>query len=201
MEINNFKDLCLNDIQVLSFKRFRDDRGYFTEHFRQSQIQKSINLSVFQTNESYSKANVIRGLHFQWNPFMGKLIRTIHGHMVDLVLDIRKNSSTLGKIIGYDMPSNPDQDYQEWIWVPPGFAHGNFFLENTTIEYFCSGEYSKGCEAGICPFDKNIDWSLCSKDIQDQFNILKDKAIISIKDKNGLTLDGWLSTQESNNFI
>ena len=92
---------------------------------------------------------------------MGKLVRTIRGHMIDVVLDIRKGSPTYGKIIAHDMPVQGDEDYAEWIWVPPGFAHGNTFPADTVIEYLCSGEYSPGNEAGISPVADDLDWSLC----------------------------------------
>ena len=98
---------------------------------------------------------------------MGKLVRTLSGRMVDMILDIRKGSTTFGKIIAYDMPSEHEADYNEWIWVPPGFAHGNFFTEDSTIEYFCSGEYSPGCEAGISPLAADIDWSLCEGSLKE----------------------------------
>ena len=93
---------------------------------------------------------------------MGKLVRTLTGRMVNLIIDIRKGSPTFGKMIGYDMPGRLDAEFAEWIWVPPGFAHGNLFTEDTLIEYFCSGEYSQGCEAGISPLSLDIDWSLCA---------------------------------------
>ena len=79
-------------------------------------------VNFVQFNESFSRPNVVRGLHFQWNPFMGKLVRTVQGRMVDLFLDIRKGSPSYGKAAAYDMPSTPDKDYAEWIWIPPGFT-------------------------------------------------------------------------------
>ena len=142
-------------IKVIRFARFMDMRGYFTESFRKSDFASQLafmkDVQFVQFNESFSRRNVVRGMHFQWNPFMGKLVRTVHGRMVDLFLDIRKGSPTYGKAAACDMPSSPDNDYAEWIWIPPGFAHGNYFTEDTTIEYICSGEYSPGCEAGISP--------------------------------------------------
>ena len=157
MKIILVKSLSIPDIKVIRFARFCDHRGYFTESLRKSDIFNHPgtdflkNIEFVQSNESYSKATTIRGMHFQWNPIMGKLVRTLYGHMIDLFLDIRLDSPTYGKIYAYDMPANQDNDFNEWIWIPPGFAHGNVFLENTLIEYFCSGEYSPGCEASISP--------------------------------------------------
>ena len=207
MKILSVKSLDIPEVKVIRFARFCDHRGYFTEQFRASDLFKceelpSLNDASFvQANHSYSKKGVIRGLHFQWNPYMGKLVRTLSGHMVDLVADIRKNSPTYGKIIAYDMPANEERDYDEWIWVPPGFAHGNFFKENSTIEYFCTGEYSPGCEAGVSPLAKDLDWSLCDLEIKKEFENLKESFIISDKDKDAMSLKEWEEDERSNNFI
>ncbi len=208
MKILVVKQLEIPEIKVIRFARFRDQRGYFTEHFRSSDFQTNPlipfmrRVEFVQTNESFSRAGTIRGLHFQWNPYMGKLVRTLHGHMVDLVLDIRKGSPTFGKAIAYDMPSNSGEDYNEWIWVPPGFAHGNTFLQDTTIEYFCSGEYSPGCEAGISPLAEDIDWSSCDQDLRETFyEIASRTPLITEKDRNSLSVSAWKSDERSNNFI
>lgn len=208
MKILAVNSLEIPEIKIIRFARFCDHRGYFTETFRHSDFRILTEMAFMkvvqfvQMNESYSKAGTIRGLHFQWNPYMGKLVRTIIGHMVDLILDIRKGSPTCGKIIGYDMPSDPQQDFQEWIWVPPGFAHGNFFLKDTTIEYLCSGEYSRGCEAGISPMAADIDWSLCDPGLRRIFeDIVRDQPIITDKDKNGLLVTAWSQDERSMNFV
>jgi dTDP-4-dehydrorhamnose 3,5-epimerase len=121
--------------------------------------------------------------------------------MVDIVLDIRKGSPTLGKVLTYDMPVDPAADSQEWIWVPPGFAHGNVFSTDTVIEYFCSGEYSQGCEAGISPFAPDLDWSLCEPALKELFDgIAAGTTLVTDKDRNGLTLAQWLGDERSNNF-
>ena len=209
MKIIEVKSLAINDIKVIRYSRFGDDRGYFTELFRKDDFNnheelKPVfqNFEILQQNESYSKPGVTRGLHFQWNPFMGKLVRTIKGKMVDVVLDIRKNSPTLGKAIMYDMPSDPSTAYGEWIWVPPGFAHGNFFTEETMIEYLCTGQYSPGCEAGISPLANDIDWSLCDQNLKISFDSLRAAGlIISEKDQMGFTMKDWLEDTRSDNFI
>ncbi|RKY34180.1 MAG: hypothetical protein DRP78_06935 [Candidatus Omnitrophota bacterium] len=133
---------------------------------------------------------------------MGKLVRTICGHMVDLILDIRKGSPNFGKIIAYDLPANKDKDYNEWIWLPPGFAHGNCFFSDTYIEYFCSAEYSPGCEAGISPLAQDIDWSICDLDLKNKIKpMIKTTQLITDKDKNAFTLASWQSDRRSDNFI
>jgi dTDP-4-dehydrorhamnose 3,5-epimerase len=208
MKILTVEHLKIPEIKIIRFARFADQRGYFTEHFRQSDFRSSPltpfmrGVEFVQTNESFSKAGTVRGLHFQWNPYMGKLVRTLHGHMVDLVLDIRIGSPTFGKAIAYDMPSGRSEDYNEWIWVPPGFAHGNTFLEDTSIEYFCSGEYSPGHEAGISPLAEDIDWSLCDQNLRETFyKIALSTPLITSKDRNGLSVSAWKSDERSSNFV
>lgn len=204
MKIVDVKSLAIPDIKVIRFARFPDHRGYFSEHFRKSDIAAlpfMKDIEFRQSNESCSKPGTIRGLHFQWNPYMGKLVRTISGRMVDLVLDIRKGSATFGKIIGYDMPAGPEAGHSEWIWVPPGFAHGNYFAEFTLIEYFCSSEYSPGCEAGISPLATDLDWSLCDPGLKQGFDaIAAATPLMTDKDINGYSLAAWARTDKSDLF-
>jgi dTDP-4-dehydrorhamnose 3,5-epimerase len=208
MRILGVKTLQIKPIKVIKFARFCDHRGYFTEHYRKSDFKNHAEMAFMkdvefvQCNESYSQKGTVRGLHFQWNPYMGKLVRTLTGRMIDMVLDIRKGSPTFGKIILYDMPADHKTNYHEWIWVPPGFAHGNFFTEDTMIEYFCSGEYSPGCEDGISPLAKDIDWTLCEPNLKNLFDsITALTSLISDKDKNGLSVNEWNRDERSNNFI
>ncbi len=206
MKILSVTDLPLPGVKIVRLGRFSDDRGYFTETFRRSDFDAHPALSCFagtaftQVNESYSRANVVRGLHFQWHPFMGKLVRTLQGHMVDIVLDIRKGSPQIGKAILHDMPASPFADWSEWIWVPTGFAQGNFFPDASSIEYFCTGEYSQGCEAAISPFSGDIDWSLCDPALKARFDVLAGSAVISDKDRQAPTLQAWLADPRSDQF-
>jgi len=207
MKILEIKELEIPDIRVIRFSKFKDHRGYFMEHFRRSDIQglgiKSLeNVNFVQGNQSYSKRGVIKDMHFQWNPYMSKMVRTLSGNMTDLVLDIRKGSPNFGKMIGYEMPSLDKKDYDEWIWVPPGFAHGNFYLKNSKIEYLCSGEYSPGCEAGISPLAKDIDWSLCNPKIKKNFDLISlNNSLMTDKDRNGFTIEEWNKNEKSDKFI
>jgi len=208
MKILAVEHLAIPDIKVIRFSRFSDQRGYFTEHYRKSDFQTNPLTSFMdgirfvQMNESFSNSRAVRGLHFQWNPYMGKLVRTMYGHMMDLVLDIRKGSPNFGNIIAYDMPYHRNQDFDEWIWIPPGFAHGNVFLQDTLIEYMCSGEYSPGCEAGISPLAEDIDWSLCDLQLRAIFlQIAPNTPLITDKDKHGFSVTTWRQDERSNNFI
>ena len=207
MKVISVAELALPAVKVIRFARFRDQRGYFTEPFRRSDFDSHPDLACFrglafvQANESHSRPNVVRGLHFQFNPFMGKLVRTIAGHMVDVVLDLRKGSPTLGKAVMYDMPADSGGEFAEWIWVPPGFAHGNYFPAESTIEYYCSGEYNQSGEAGISPLSRDIDWSLCDAGLKDRFDAMAAcGAIISDKDRDAPSLRSWLDDARSDHF-
>ena len=166
MKILDVRSLAIPEIKVIRFARFRDARGYFTEAFRKGDFQTHPALEFLrgvefvQLNESQSMADVVRGLHFQWSPPQGKLIRPVVGSMVDMALDIRQGSACHGKLVAYEIAGQPQSAEGEWIWVPPGFAHGFIALEPTVVEYFCTAPWSPGREAGIHPFDKRLDWSL-----------------------------------------
>jgi dTDP-4-dehydrorhamnose 3,5-epimerase len=208
MKILEVRALSIPAVKVVRFARFQDHRGYFTEPYRLADFDAHPDMDFMkairfvQANESYSKRGAIRGLHFQWNPYMGKLVRTLTGHMADVVLDIRKKSPTFGKAIAYDMPSTVDRDWGEWIWVPPGFAHGNFFLQDTAIEYFCSGQYSPTCEAGISPLAADIDWSLCDRELKEAFDEMTDSSsLMTDKDRNALTVAAWAADARSDHFV
>ncbi len=194
MKILEIKSLVFPEIKVIKFARFLDNRGYFTELYKKSDFEQIDFLkgeTFVQNNESFSKKGVIRGLHFQWNPYQKKLIRTVNGSMIDLFLDIRIGSPTFGKIGAYKLESKNENDYSEWIWIPVGFAHGLFLLEDSTIEYYCSSEYSPKTEASISPAASDIDWSLVDKDLAGQYKQSLSTANISDKDKEGITLTQW----------
>ena len=204
MKISSISEHQIPGVKLIKFDRFMDQRGFFTETFRASDFINN-ELKVFpngimQSNESFSYKNVLRGLHFQWNPNMGKLVRTIDGHMVDLVLDLRQGSPTQGKIMAFDMTAKVTDTFSSWIWVPEGCAHGNYFLEDSYIQYFCSGSYNGNCEAGISPFAQDIDWSICDATLKNKFFELKDSFIATPKDINGLSVKEWLLRPEANNF-
>lgn len=202
------RDLPISGVMVISYERYTDRRGYFSESFRKSELiaatQGAVgSWEVVQANESYSRAGTIRGLHFQWSPFMGKLVRTITGRMIDLILDIRVRSPTFGTILAHDMPAVPESDRAEWIWVPPGCAHGNLFSQDTVIEYLCSAEYNGASEAGISPLSKDINWNSCDPSLKALFDaaVKSERLILSDKDRNGLSLEAWRSDSRSLNFV
>ena len=202
MKILEVKSVVFPEVKIIKFARFPDERGYFTELYKKSDFEQIDFLkgeNFVQNNESYSKKGVIRGLHFQWNPYQKKLVRTINGSMIDLFLDIRIGSPTFGKIGAYKLGSKPENNYSEWIWIPVGFAHGLFLLEDSTIEYYCTSEYSPKTEGSISPIALDIDWSMADKDIVDLYRQSLPTANISQKDKEGITLDQWIK-DERNQF-
>ena len=208
MKITGVRNLALPEVLVIDFERFLDYRGYFTETYRRKDFVSSRalgslkNFRFEQSNESYSKKQTIRGLHFQWNPYMGKLVRVIEGRIFDIVCDIRKNSPTFGKIILWEMAASRKSATGQWIWVPPGFAHGVLFLKGSIIEYFCTGHYNPSCEACISPLAADFDWSLCDKKLKVIFEeVLAKTKLISEKDRNGFTLAQWTKNPSSDNFL
>lgn len=204
MKINNIVEPAIKGVKLIHFERFMDKRGYFSETFRSSDfIANQLDVfpnGIMQTNESYSRRNVLRGLHFQWNNPMGKLVRTISGHMIDLILDLRIGSPTQGQIMAFNMPIAAHQNESSWIWVPEGCAHGNFFLEDSYIEYYCSASYNGECESGVSPFASDIDWSICDPKLKNLFFDMKDSFVTTSKDINGHSVSSWLKTADAANF-
>ena len=211
MNILSVSSLVIPEVKVIRFGRFADHRGYFTEHFRHADFQSRSDLGFLrdtpfvQCNESLSKAGTLRGLHFQWNPYVGKLVRVVAGRLVDLVLDIRLGSPTLGKILAYDLPAAPERSFADWIWVPPGFAHGTLFPpgpEHSVIEYFCTGQYNPACEASLSPLAADIDWSLCDPGLRQEFSAgVAAGPLITDKDRDGFSVAGWTHDPRAQQFV
>jgi len=202
--------LAIPEVKIIRFGRFSDHRGYFTEHFRQADFQTHPELAFLrdyqfvQCNESLSKAGTVRGLHFQWNPYVGKLVRVVAGRLVDLALDIRLGSPTLGQILAYDLPAAPERDFSDWIWIPPGFAHGILFPPGpaySVIEYFCTGVYNPACEASISPLAADIDWSRCDPELQKEFAaVVAAGPLIADKDRSGYSVAQWVADPRAQQF-
>jgi dTDP-4-dehydrorhamnose 3,5-epimerase len=142
---------------------FTDSRGYFFESFNQVAVQDAgISFIPFQDNESKSIKGVIRGLHYQLNPFpQAKLIRVVAGKIFDVALDIRKDSLTFGKWFGIEL----DSENKDQLLIPHGFAHGFSVLsEIAVIQYKCDNVYNSQYERGINVNDPSLDiyWKLGS---------------------------------------
>ena len=152
---------------------FEDSRGYFFESYNEKDFSaKGINTSFVQDNESCSQFGVIRGLHYQLDPYaQAKLIRVLHGKILDVVVDVRKGSPTFGKVFSLEL----SEENKQQLYIPAGFAHGFSVLsEKAVVFYKCDQFYNKQSEGGIRYDDPqlNIDWKVPSN-----------KAIVSGKDK------------------
>lgn len=138
---------------------FEDDRGLFLETYQEAHYQMHLgNFSFSQDNLSKSHKGVLRGLHFQAPPFdQGKLVQVLTGSVLDVAVDIRKNSPSFGKHFKIIL----DAKNRNQLWIPPGFAHGFLSLEdNTLFSYKCTNHYSKdheGCLRWNDP-EIGIDW-------------------------------------------
>ena len=177
----------LKDVVVLVPDVFQDSRGFFMETFREDQF-KALGLPTHfvQDNHSRSVKGVVRGLHFQWEPPMGKLMRVTLGSAFLVAVDIRKGSPTLGKWVGVEASA----ENRRQVWAPAGFARGFCVLsDNAEIQYKCTGIYNNKSESGIRWDDPEIgiEWPL--KDV-----------LLSEKDRNAQNLAQWLSRPESSNF-
>ena len=156
----SFQSTNIEGLYVIESKLYSDERGYFTERYREDiYTQAGLSMKFVQENESKSKKGVIRGLHYQTNFPQGKLVRVIQGEIFDVAVDLRKNSPTFGKWKGiYLSDENKKQFY-----IPEGFAHGFLVTSDEVIlQYKCTNYYAPEHESGIMWNDKdlNIDWPL-----------------------------------------
>lgn len=179
-----FTRTSISDVIIIEPTVHGDNRGYFVEAFRQDKLEEFLGYknNFCQDNESKSSKGVLRGLHYQLPPFaQTKLVRVIQGRVLDVAVDIRKNSSTFGQYVAVELTA----ENKKQILIPRGFAHGFVVLEdNTVFAYKVDNYYSPQCDRGIAFDDKNlnIDWVLN----HDELNIsAKDKTqpkLFDIKD-------------------
>lgn len=135
------------DAFLITPKVFNDPRGYFFEIYNEKRFYDyGLNVPFVQDNFSYSKKNVLRGMHCQWNPHVGKLVRVAQGEVYDVIVDVKRGSPTFGKWFGATLSENN----HTMFWLPPGYAHGFIVLsEEARVEYKCTGLYNPACETGI----------------------------------------------------
>lgn len=151
---------------ILKPEVYRDERGYFLETFNQSKFEKITGqkINFIQDNQSSSRYGTIRGLHFQTGHFaQAKLIRVISGRVLDVAVDLRKDSPTYGRWFGIELSEN---NFLQ-LFIPRGFAHGFSVLEDdSVIAYKCDQFYHKAAEAGIHYQDPGlkIDWKIPEAD-------------------------------------
>jgi dTDP-4-dehydrorhamnose 3,5-epimerase len=177
----------IDDVILIIPQVFRDERGFFSEVYRQDQF-KNLGLpdTFVQLNHSGSVRGVLRGLHFQWGPPMGKLMRVIRGKAFLVAVDIRKGSPTLGRWFGVE--ASEENGIQ--VWAPAAFARGFCVLSDyAEIQYLCTGIYNSNGESGIRWDDPDvgITWPI-------------DNPTLSKKDQSAQTLAEWLKRSESEYF-
>jgi len=180
------KNTFIPGIVIIEPQVFEDSRGYFFESYHKSRYAKhGITGDFTQDNESKSAYGVIRGLHYQLEPYaQAKLVRVIDGKVFDVAVDIRENSPTFGKWFGIELSSNNKKQ----LFIPRGFAHGFSVLSETAIfAYKCDNVYNREAERALNFADKqlSIDW-----------NLQKSEQIISEKD-----LQAPLFSEAEKNFV
>jgi dTDP-4-dehydrorhamnose 3,5-epimerase len=153
----------IEGLLIIKPRFFEDERGYFFESYnREEFLRAGIDVSFVQDNESKSRKDVVRGMHLQAPPFeQGKLVRVIRGSVLDVAVDIRKNSPTFGKWAAIELSAANKLMY----WIPPGFAHGFRTLEDDTVFFYkCTNVYNREAEQGFIWNDPDIhiDWGIAS---------------------------------------
>ena len=163
----------LKNLFLIKNKNFKDQRGYFKEMIRENKLKKKFPFLVM----SYSKQNVVRGLHIQTKNSQGKFVTVIKGKIFDVAIDLRKNSKTFGKVYSCILSEKNTKS----IFIPEGFAHGFQSLEKENyIIYSCTNYREKNNEVTIDIYDKdlNIKWPIKKK-------------IVSKKDKKGISFQKY----------
>ena len=162
---------------LFSTTKFRDSRGYFIELFNEKYLRKKlkINFKCKQVNYIYSKKNSLRGLHMQRYPYaQKKIVKVLEGKILDIILDVRKNSPSFGKIKKINLSNKNSKQ----LYIPKGFAHGYLTLSKIAkVQYLCSSFYKKKSEVTINVLDKNL-----------KLNLNKKNFIMSKKDLSAIDL-------------
>lgn len=184
----NVTETNIKDLFIIEPKVFKDDRGYFFESYNmQNLLAYDINIAFVQDNQSKSYYGVIRGLHYQLEPFaQTKLVRVLDGEIYDVAADLRFQSPTFGKWFGIKLSS----ENKKQLLIPSGFAHGFSVLSTTAVVmYKCDKFYNPGAERGIKYNDEflNINWG-----------IPENKILVSLKDAS---LPSFEIAKKNFNFV
>ena len=188
--LKNKKGIFIEGPLVFTPDIYSDSRGLFFESWNRKKYEENLSDTVHfvQDNHSESSQGVLRGLHYQIEPFpQGKLVRCIKGSIFDVAVDIRKNSSTFSEWVGIEL----NQKNKKQLWIPCGFAHGFLTLsESAEVLYKASGYWNKDCERTIQWNDKafNIQWPIEKLNISDP--------LLSDKDANASSLEELLNNHE-----
>jgi dTDP-4-dehydrorhamnose 3,5-epimerase len=177
-----FINVEIKGLIIIEPNVFEDDRGYFYESYNQEEFSENGIKEVFvQDNQSLSQKNVLRGLHFQKPPFsQAKLIRVVQGSVLDVAVDLRKNSKTYGQQYATKLSAAN----KRMFYIPEGFAHGFLTLDDNTIfSYKCSSFYNKNSEGSLLWNDKDlgIEWGI-------------ENPVLSEKDKEAQNFNHYISS-------
>ena len=157
---------------------FKDERGYFFESFNSQKFNEIYpDVHFVQDNESFSTKGALRGLHFQRPPFaQAKLVRVVKGKVLDVAVDIRVGSPTYGQYASVIL----DAEKHNAFYIPEGFAHGFYTIEDAIFQYKCTNFYEKDAEGGLFwnDLDLAIDWKIENNEIVSE----KDQILPSLKD-------------------
>src|SRR6266852_4031324 len=177
----------LEEVVVVVPQAYRDERGFFMETYRTDQFEKlGLPTKFVQDNQSFSRKGVIRGLHFQWDPPMGKLMRVTRGTAFLVAVDVRPGSPTVGEWVGLEASA----ENRRQVWAPASFARGFSALsEDVEVQYLCTGVYNSKAESAIRWDDPDIGiaWPV-------------NPTLISEKDRKAQTLKEWLGSADAQHF-
>ncbi|TDT67884.1 dTDP-4-dehydrorhamnose 3,5-epimerase [Hypnocyclicus thermotrophus] len=178
----------IKDLVIIEPTVFGDNRGFFMESYSKRDFSEiGLNMEFVQDNHSKSKKGVLRGLHFQTKHTQGKLVRVIAGSVLDVAVDLRKDSKTFGKWYSVLLTA----ENKRMFYIPEGFAHGFLTLEdNTEFQYKCTDYYAPEYDSGIIWNDKEIgiDWEL------EKYGIKEEELSLSEKDKNQQTFKEFIKS-------
>ena len=158
----------MNDYKIFKLLTYEDHRGFFLENYSRV-INERLGLQFKQDNLSFSHTGVVRGLHYQWDKPMGKLVSVIKGSIIDYIVDIRVGSPTFGQVHKSELN---DKD-RYCLWIPAGYAHGFEVLEDSYVLYKCTEFYNSDAEGSINIYDLSLNFCLATN---------TDEAIMSEKD-------------------
>ena len=188
--MNKFKrvETGIKDLIVIEPTVFGDNRGFFMESYSKKDFsQIGLDVEFVQDNHSKSKKGVLRGLHFQTQYVQGKLVRVTAGSVLDVAVDLRKDSSTVGKHFLVELTA----ENKKMFYIPPGFAHGFLTLEdNTEFQYKCTDYYAPEFDSGVLwnDSDIDIDWNF------EKYGLSIDEILLSDKDKKQQTLKEFIES-------
>lgn len=153
--------LRIPDVLLLEPKVFLDERGFFFESFNQKSFEKATGRKIYflQDNHSYSKKNILRGLHYQIQQPQGKLVRVVQGEAWDVAVDLRKNSPTFGQWVGEVLSAENHRQ----LWIPEGFAHGFVVLSDEAVFLYKTTDYWAPAHERCIAWndaDLAIDWKI-----------------------------------------